>query len=440
MSARSTHRFDRRMALRLFGAQLALPLVSTVVPSSSRALPMPTRRRFVGVFFPNGAHQPQGADGNWNFVEALQPLVAAGLQNNAVVVRGLYQTFPGVDPHWQNTAGFLSCQPIILGDSAVARCGKSIDQYVAEAYPAPLRSLEVGAPYYHVHPLDDHPGYSNDYLNRISWQSTDRFRSPIASPRAMFDKLFSTSAEGAARLAYERARKRSVLDHLHRGASALSQRLPSGYRPVLDEYMTTVREVEQQVDTVDTGCSPPFSTPGDFVDPQLAYVSRYQLMNQMVAVALQCGAVNAATFMYGPSSSDLTGVEVLGAGPGHHSCAHSRGDAGLIQRLRGMNTLHMQLLAHFVGQLRDRGLLDSTLVLAGSDMSDGDLHTTTNLPVVVCGAGSDLRFGSIVGSTLAPQPLSNLHVELLQRLGLTSMTSFGSGAMASTGQATGLLA
>jgi hypothetical protein len=72
-------------------------------------------------------------------------------------------------------------------------------------------------------------------------------------------------------------------------------------------------------------------------------------------------------------------------------------------------------------------------------MSDGDLHTTTNLPVVVCGAGSDMRFGSIVGTSLAPQPLSNLHVELLQSLGLTSMTSFGGGAMASTGQATGLL-
>jgi len=144
--------------------------------------------------------------------------------------------------------------------------------------------------------------------------------------------------------------------------------------------------------------------------------------------------------MYGPSSSDLTGVEVLGSGPGHHSCAHNRGDGGLIARLRGMNTLHMQLLAHLVTQLRDRSLLDSTLVLAGSDMSDGDLHTTTNLPIVLCGAGSDLRFGQAVGSRDAPQPLSNLHVEILQLLGLTAMTSFGSGVMASTGQGTGIRA
>jgi hypothetical protein len=434
-----TFRFDRRLMLRFMGVQLALPLVSTVVPTSSRAQSTSSRQRFIGVFFPNGAHQPGGTDGNWNFAEALQPLVAAGLQENAVIVRGLHQSFPGVDPHWQNTAGFLSCKPIILGDSAVARCGKSVDQYVAEAYPTSLRSLEVAAPYYHVHPLDDHPGYSNDYLNRIAWQSDDRFRSPIAAPRAMFDKIFAADDEGAARIAYLHARKRSILDHLHKDATGLAARLPGAYRPVLDEYMTTVREVEGQLDAGDTGCEAPFAAPtGDFIDPQRAYVNRYQLMNQMVAVAMQCGAVNAATFMYGPSSSDLTGVEVLGNGPGHHSCAHNRGDGNLIARLRGMNTLHMQLLAHLVTQLRDRGLLDSTLVLAGSDMSDGDLHTTTNLPVVLCGAGSDLRFGQAVGSRDAPQPLSNLHVEILQLLGLTSMTSFGSGVMASTGQGTGI--
>lgn len=437
-----TFRLDRRMVLRWMGVQLALPLVSTVLPTSSaRAQSGPGRSRFIGVFFPNGAHMPQADNGNWTFDEALQPLVAAGLQSHAMIVRGLHNTFPGVDPHWQNTAAFLSCRPIQLGDSAVARCGKSLDQLVAEQYPTTLRSLEVGAPYYHVHPLDDHPGYSNDYLNRISWQSDDRFRSPIAAPRQMFEKIFATNDAGAARIAWEHARKRSILDHLHQDAERLSTRLPSEYRPVLAEYMQTVREIEQQLDAGDPGCQAPFAAPTqDFGDPQRRYVERYELMHQMVAVAMQCGAVHAATVMYGPSSSDLTGVEVLGAGPGHHSCAHNRGDAALIARLRGMNRLHMQLLAHLVGQLKDRGLLDSTLVLAGSDMSDGDLHNTTNLPLVLCGAGADLRFGAEVGSAATPRPLSDLHVEVLQLLGLSSVTSFGEGAMASTGQPVGIRA
>ena len=132
---------------------------------------------------------PNAEDGNWNFEEALAPLVAAGHRDHTTIVRGLYNSFAGVDPHWQNTAAFLSCEPIILGDAAVARCGVSLDQVVAQQQPTTLRSLEVGAPYYHVHPLSDHPGYSNDYLNRISWQSADSFRSPIADPRQMFDSL-----------------------------------------------------------------------------------------------------------------------------------------------------------------------------------------------------------------------------------------------------------
>lgn len=433
-----TTRFDRRMMLRLMGVQLALPLVSTVLPSSAAAQGTTSRTRFIGVFAPNGADMPGGDNGTFTFSGALQPLAAAGFQNNTMVLRGLHNTFPGVDPHWQNTAGFLSCRPIVLGDSAVARAGKSLDQLVAEHHEGPLRSLEVGAPYYHVHPLDDHPGYSNDYLNRISWQTDDRFRSPIADPRQMFDKIFAADAEGAAQISYLHARKQSILDALHKDATRLKTRLPGEYAPVLDEYLHTVREVEGRLETGDVGCEAPIAAPTQrFNDPQRQYVARYQLMNQMVAQAMQCGAVHAATFMYGPSSSDLTGVETLGNGPGHHGVAHNRGDSALITRLRGMNRLHTQLLAHLLGQLRDRGLLESTLVLYGSDMSDGDLHNTTNLPTLLCGAGSDLRFGQEVGSRAVSRPLSDLHVDILQLLGLP-ITSFGSGVMASTGQSFGV--
>ncbi len=427
---------SRRTVLRMMGVQLALPLLSTVIPQRARAADA-SRSRFIGVFAPNGADMPGAIDGDFTFAGALQPL--SSFQSNAVVVRGLHNGFPGVDPHWQNTAGFLSCKPIVLGNSAVARCGKSLDQYVADAFPAPLRSLEVGAPYYHVHPLDDHPGYSNDYLNRISWQSADRFRSPIAAPRQMFDKIFAASAEGQAQIEYLHARKASVLDHLHRDASRLSGRLPRGYRPVLDEYMTTIREVEGQLGQgANEGCQAPFAAPTtDFADPQRNYVQRYQLMNQMVAVAMQCGAINAATFMYGPSSSDLTGAEVLGNGPGHHSIAHNGGNAALQTRLRGMTRMHTGLLNHLLTQLRDRGLLDSTIVLYGSDMSDGDLHATTNIPTVVFGAGSDLRFGQTIGSAAASRPHTDLLVELGSLFNLQG-ASFGEGVMQGTGQPIGL--
>jgi hypothetical protein len=434
-------RADRRTVLRWMGIQVALPLLSTVIPSSAaraQSGQSVVRSRFIGVFFPNGAHMPQGLDGNWNFAEALAPIANAGLQNNAMIVRGLYNGVNGVDPHWQNAAGFLSCRPIVLGDAAVARCGKSLDQVVADQVVTPLRSLEVGAPYYHVHPLNDHPGYSNDYLNRISWQTDDSFRSPIADPRQMFEKIFGVTSGSAEQIRHLHDRKKSVLDFIHKDATRLSARMPADYRPVLSTYMDTVREIELQLDNngVAGVCSSQPAAPAtDFTSNyQEHYVERYQLMNRMIAVAMQCGTTNVATMMYGPSSSDLTCDEVLGGGAGHHTCAHNQGQQPLIDRLRGMNVVHAGLLADLLAQLRDLNLLDSTLVMYGSDMSDGDLHGTENLPVLLCGAGDDLRFGEAVGDRTVRKPLSDLHLEILGLLGVSSVTSWGEGELASTGQ------
>ncbi len=431
---------NRRMVLKWMGVQLALPLVSTVVPLSARAQAA-TRKRFIGVYFPNGAYMPGGANGSWTWAGALEPLVTAGFKNNAMIIRGLFNGFPGVDPHWQNTAAFLSCKQIVLGDPGVARCGKTLDQYVADKYPAPMRSLEVGAPYYHIHPLNDHPGYSNDYLNRISWQTDDKFRSLIADPRQMFQKLFGVTNASAAQIEYLHGRRKSVLDQLYKDANRLASRLPGAYRPVLETYMDSVREVEKQLPPPGgSSCKP--SSPGptqSFADPQRNYVLRYQLFNAMVVQAMQCGSVNAATFMYGPSSSDIQFLEALGSGPAHHGCAHHKGNAGLINRLEAMTRIQSGLLADLLTRLAGANLLAETLVLYGSDMSDGDAHNETNLPVLLCGAGADLKLGQEVGAPSTPRPLSDLLVEIARLLGLT-VSSFGEGRMASTGQPLGIRA
>lgn len=422
---------NRRNVLRLLGGSFALPLLSTVIPSSYAQAA--SRHRFIGVFFPNGADMPSGADGNWNFNEALAPLVSAGHQNNTMLIRGLFNGIDGIDPHWQNCAGFLSCRRIVLGDAAVARCGRSLDQIVAERYPSSMRSLEVGAPYYHVHPLNDHPGYSNDYLNRISWQSDDQFRSPISDPRQMFDKIFGFIDADAEQVRHLHNKKRSILDFVHRDAMRLSSELPAEYRPVLSTYLDTVREVELQLDAVDGSCTPVETRPTqDFANHQTHYVQRYELMNRLVVLAMQCGLVNVSTFMYGPSSSDLHCAEVLGSGVGHHGCAHNRGESALRTRLRGMNLVHTGLLSHLLTELKAANLIDSTLVMFGSDMSDGDLHLTENIPVALCGAGGDLRFGEAVGE--GRRPMSDLHVEIFKLLGINDISEWGEESIRNTGQ------
>jgi hypothetical protein len=427
---------DRRTILKWMGVQLALPLLSGHV---ARAQTPPTRKRFIAGYVPNGAHMPAGVNGSWNWTQALAPLVSAGLQGNTMVMRGLFNGFPGADPHWQNCAGFLSCQPIQLGDPGVARCGITLDQYVADRHASSLRSLEIGGLYYHAHPLNDHPGYSNDYLNRICWQAIDKFRSPIPDPKQLFQKLFGAEAGSAAQINYLHDRKRSILDSLHKDATRMSNRLPATYRPVLSSYMDTVREVELGLGTVST-CTPNLASPTqDFVGPNTNYALRFSLMHQMIVLAMQCGLTNVATIMYGPGVSEtLNFPEALGAGAGHHAVAHHGGTQTSIDRLKQINVVQVGLLADLLGKLRAANLLDETLVLYGSDMSDGNVHLTENLPMLLCGGGADLKFGQEIGSAAARRPLSDLHMDIARLLDVTALTSFGSGVCHSTGATLGL--
>lgn len=422
---------SRRTVLKWMGISLALPTVSFGQAT--------TRKRFIAGYTPNGAHMPSGANGNWTWNEALSPLVSRGHQGNTMVVRGLFNGFPGADPHWQNCAGFLSCEPIELGDPGVARCAKTLDQYVADRYPSSLRSLELGGLYYHVHPLNDHPGYSNDYLNRICWQTADKFRSPIPDPAQLFQKLFGGEAGSAAQIAYLHERKRSILDSLYKDANRLSNRLPSTYRPVLASYMDTVREVENGLGTLPT-CTPNLARPAqDFTSPNVNYALRFQLMHQMLVLAMQCDLTNTATIMYGPGVSEqMTFAEAIGGGSGHHAVAHHGGTQASIDRLKQMNLVGTGLLADLLTKLKAANLLDETLVLYGSDMSDGNVHHTENLPMLLCGAGADLKFGQEIGSPSVRRPLSDLHMDIASLLGLSTITSFGSGVCRNTGQSLGV--
>jgi hypothetical protein len=309
-----------------------------------------------------------------------------------------------------------------------------------------LRSLEIGGLYYYVHPLNDHPGYSNDYLNRISWQASDKFRSPIPDPARVFDKLFASNAQGTAALRYLHSRKKSVLDALHKDATRMKVRLPANYHPVLDAYLDTVREVETQV-TAQTGgamCTPTFPRPvGDYSGAERNYVQRFQSMHQMLVMAFQCDLVNAATFMYGPGVSDsMSFADIIGAGAAHHTVAHNMGDAAQINRLKMINRVQTGLLADLLTKLKAANVLKDTLVLYGSDMSDGNAHLGQNLPMLLCGQGADLKFGQEIGSSdaTAKRPLSDLHLEVLRLLNVTSVTSFGSGACLNTAAPLGIRA
>jgi hypothetical protein len=204
---------------------------------------------------------------------------------------------------------------------------------------------------------------------------------------------------------------------------------------VLESYKGTVREVEVELgNTARPSCAPPVAAPtADFTKPDRNFVLRYELHQKMIVAAMQCGFVNVATIMYAPSSTGVALSESVGPGPGNHGCAHHGGSASLIDRQTAQNRVFNGLLAHLLGRLKAAGLLSSTLVLYGSDMSDGDKHLAENLPILPCGEGSDLKFGQELGAAAMRRPLSDLHLSLFPLLGVQTVKSYGEGRCASTG-------
>src|SRR5262249_43165688 len=136
-------------------------------------------------------------------------------------------------------------------------------------------------------------------------QTPDKFRSPIPDPAQLFAKLFGGQEGSAAQIAFLHARKRSVLDALHRDATRLSGRLGANYQPVLQSYMDTVREVELSLMQNGFSCTPNLPAPTqDFSAPNVNYQLRFQIMHQLVVLAMQCGLTSVATIMYGPGVSE----------------------------------------------------------------------------------------------------------------------------------------
>lgn len=125
------------------------------------------------------------------------------------------------------------------------------------------------------------------------------------------------------------------------------------------------------------------------------------------------------------------------ASAGHHACAHHGGGDSQISRLKAITRVQIGLLADLLSRLKTANLLSDTLVTYGSDMSDGNVHLTKNLPILLCGEGADLKFGQEVGSAESPRPLSDLHMDVFPLLGVDDVPSFGEGECLSTGQPLG---
>lgn len=249
---------------------------------------------------------------------------------------------------------------------------------------------------------------------------------PETNPRLVFERLFgdadtSLSKEvRARRLSY----RRSILDLVGRRAAELSSDLGSADRRKLDEYFSSIREIEQRIQNAEqdlTGLTPAIDKPTGI---PVLYTDYVKLMFDLQVIALQTDSTRVVTMMMGREGSMRTYPEI-GVPDPHHPLTHHRGNREWIERVTKVNCLHMELFAGFVERLGaaedgDGTLLDRTIVVYGSGLSDGNRHLHDDLPVLLVGS-TGLRTGHHIVHPKGT-PMTNLYLTLLDRMGVHTET------------------
>ena len=426
----------RRTFLRGAGAALALPWLDAMSPALAASAKPPVRLAFL--YVPNGI-DPAG----WNIEQdgplstqepgperelprILRPLAA--FQSELLQLGNLTQNsgralLDGAGDHGRSSGSYLT--GIQVKKSMVEIRGSiSCDQIVANqiGHLTRFASLELG--------MDDvrqagdcDSGYSCAYTNNLAWRSETQPLPPILDPRALFERMFGS---GVARSPEERARRaryrNSILDFVRQDTKQLQASLgPSDVRK-LDEYLSSIREVERQLDkaehdnaVIDPGMPKPYGVPPDFAD-------HFRLMSDLLTLAFRADLTRVATFLITREGSNRAYREI-GIPDGHHPLTHHRNDPALMEKVRQINEYHTRQLAGWLAKLRatadgDSNLLDSSMIVYGSGLSDGNHHLHDDLPTLLIGRG---------GNTLKPgrritfrkeTPMANLHLSLMDRMGV----------------------
>jgi hypothetical protein len=430
---------SRRTVLRGIGATLALPWLEAMLPATiagDGAAKNPLRMAFI--YVPNGAHMPDWTPSttgtSFSLPPILQPLQP--VKDHLLVLSGLTLDKArghgdGGGDHARAMAAFLTGKHPNKTDGADLRAGISVDQLAAERVGKATRfaSLEVGCEGGRAAGACDH-GYSCAYQTNLSWRDPSVPAAKEIDPSQLFDRLFgprfgSSQDAGAAR----RTRaERSILDFVSEDANRLRPRLGGNDRRKLDEYFVSVREVERRLartePVAEVGQSRfprPAGVPADFRE-------HARLLGDLLVLAFQADLTRIVTFVFGNDGSNRCYQEI-GVPEGHHDLSHHGGDQVKQAKVRLINTLHVQMLAHLLLRLNsipdgDGTLLDYCMILYGSGISDGDRHNHEDLPILLAGrANGTIKTGRHL-SYPKETPVTNLYLSMLDRIGV-EVNAFG---------------
>jgi hypothetical protein len=417
----------RRTFLRGLGTTLALPLLDAMVPSMTAFADTPANpvRRLGFIYVPMGAHMPQwtpaGAGSLGELTPSLRSLAPVADQLTVVTNLELKNAYPGT--HATSNAAFLSAATAKWTESSDYYLGTTADQVAAKQLGRETRlpSLELAMDLLTTVGQCDN-GYACVYQNNLSWSSPTTPLPAEAHPRVAFERLFGDGGSSADRLA-ELRKSSSLLDWVREDIGRLQKRLGPSDRTKVTQYLDTVREVERRIQkaeaqTADTHL-PDLDRP---VGVPAAYADHAKLMFDLQVLALQGDVTRVITFQLARETSTRTYPEI-GVSEPHHPLTHNGGDPEKLAKVAQINAFHVSLFAYFLEKLKSTpdgngSLLDHSIYLYGSGMSNGDKHDHVNLPILVAGGGAGKLKGGRHIRYAEPTPLANLHLTLLDKVGV----------------------
>jgi hypothetical protein len=422
----------RRTFLRGLGAAVALPLLDSMVPALRAATRVKPARRLGIIYVPNGVIMNQwspaaeGAGFEWS--PTLQPL--APFRNQVLVLSGLddHPALPqpneGAGDHARAASTFLTGVHVKKTEGADIQAGISMDQIAARELgkETQIASLEMTMEYTEMLGACD-AGYSCAYSNTIAWRGPSTPLPMEMDPRAIFERLFGDgdSTDRASRLTRIRE-DQSILDALVEDVARLGRRLGPRDRSKLAEYLEAIRDVERRIRKAEEQSArelPVLARPAGVPE---SFEDHSKLMFDMLALAYQADLTRVGTFMMGHEVSSRAYPEI-GVPDAHHPISHHQGDVEKIAKCAKVNVFHMQMFTYFLEKLRstpdgEGSLLDSSILMYGSGMSDGNQHNHLDLPVLlVGGAAGQLKGGRHVRFP-KETPVTNLHLTVLDKLGI----------------------
>jgi Protein of unknown function (DUF1552) len=411
---------------------LALPFLDSMVPAFAAKTASSPATRLGFVYVPNGiinsSWLPKSAGADFEFnatMKALEPY-----RENMLVLSNLAQINgrslgDGGGDHARAGATWLTGVHPKKTEGADIHSGVSADQIAAREFSkvTQFASLEIGVEAPSLAGGCD-SGYSCAYTNTFSWSSPTTPNPMEVNPRVLFERLFGDgdSTDPAARMAALQERG-SLLDFVKGSVDRLETRLGQGDRRKLTEYLDAIRDIERRIQKAEEQNATlkmpvinlPVAAPEEFQD-------HARLMMDLMVIAWQADLTRVVSFMLAREGSNRS-YRAIGISDGHHDCTHHQNDPEKIAKTIKINTYHVQQLAYLVDRLKstpdgDGTLLDHSMLLYGSSISDGNRHTHTDLPLTLIGGGSGTLKGGRHIRYSDETPMTNLLLTMLGKMGV----------------------